>query len=488
MLDRPRVSNQAFSQRFHETILSHEASFRDHYSENHPSNLLGRPIVQQQCAICKKVRCLLQSHRAFARRLRDRGRYAPVRQVADEKIDPFAKHPIVMTPEYEELYARCWLRWNPDFNGPESHLFPHSRYSAIFRTAWHDEALHYGILALLATQVSKVRSGVIDQSALELQSKAIAAQSRAIRHEQLSDARVLTALCIMSNAFAANAKEDLTVHMALIEASLTQRGGLQYLGMDGIIADGLMLGDHTRAVIYNQKPHYQIQTPPLSLETAPAPSPVYVDLCLRGLVSQEVTTAASNYQILITLFDKAAKGRGTPSEATYFSYFANVVECQLANANARYHETNSIDECLVLGGLISNHTLLRNYGQLNPIVATLETRFWKCLTCLREKNCFSPYGLHDLELYLVCVGTITTVRRPSPFEQRSLKILAEMRKDGTCSVRTFHELCDVMEMYGWSESVCVKMYARIWSRSEDTATPTTPVHNVLRSLSHHLQP
>lgn len=74
-------------------------------------------------------------------------------------------------------------------------------------------------------------------------------------------------------------------------------------------------------------------------------------------MSQGVAAAASNYQILVTLFDKAARGRGTPSEATYFFYFANVVECQLANVNARYHDTNTTDECLVLACLVSNHTL-----------------------------------------------------------------------------------------------------------------------------------
>jgi len=451
--------------------------FRDQSPERHASSLLRRSIVQRQCPICKKFRCPLKSHQAFVRHLRERGKGAPVHQLAEEKVDPFAKHPIVMTPEYERLYAQGWLRWNSDFNGPERHLFPHSRYSAVFRNAWHDVALHYGLLSLLATQISMLRSGVVDETALELQGKAISAQSRAIQHDQLSDARVMTALCIMSNAFATNKQDDLTVHLALIGASLRQRGGLQYLGMDGIIADNLMYADHTRAVISNQQPHYQVHTPPVPLNTAPAPSPVYADLCLRGLVSQEVATAASNYQTLVTLFNKAARGRGTPSEATYFFYFANVVEYQLTNANARYHDTNTTDECLILACLVSNHTLLRNYGQLSPAVQIVEARMWKCLAYLRENNHFLPYGLHDLELYLACVCTITSIRTPSPFEHRAIDILAQIRKKSTCSVHTFYELCDVMERYGWSESVCLTLYARLWNKSSDMVTTATPMDN-----------
>lgn len=230
--------------------MSHESnSFRDQLPEADPSSLLRRSIVQRQCTICEKFRCPLKSHQAFVRHLRARGKCAPVHQLAEEKVDPFAKHPIVIMPEYERLYAQGWQRWNSNFKGPERHLFPHSRYSAVFRNAWHDVVLHYGMLSLLATQVSVLRSGVVDETALELQGKAISAQSRAIHHDQLSDARVMTALCMMPNTFATNKKEDLTVHMALIGASLRQQGGPQYLRIDGIIADNLMLGDYTRAVL-----------------------------------------------------------------------------------------------------------------------------------------------------------------------------------------------------------------------------------------------
>lgn len=199
ILDNLHVANQALSHERHETMVSHESnSFRDKLPKAGPSSLLRRSIVQRQCTICKKFRCPLKSHQAFVRHLRARGNCVLVHQLAEEKVDPFAKHPIVITPDYERLYAQGWQRWNSDFKGPERHLFPHSRYSAVFRNAWHDVALHYGMLSLLATQVSMLHSGVVDETALELQGKAISAQSRAIHHDHLSDARVMTALCIMS--------------------------------------------------------------------------------------------------------------------------------------------------------------------------------------------------------------------------------------------------------------------------------------------------
>jgi len=165
--------------------------------------------------------------------------------------------------------------------------------------------------------------------------------------------------------------------------------------------------------------------------------------------------------------DKAAKGRCGLSDATYFAYLATVVEYQLACANAWFHGINTLDECIVLACLVSNHSLLRNYGQLSPIIPEIERRFWRCLDYLRDTQFFHMHQLYHLEYYLVCIGTITSVRRAGPFEDRVVKIIEQMGRRKTGSIQAFHELCDILEQYGWSESVCLTLYATIWNRASD---------------------
>jgi len=108
-----------------------------------------------------------------------------------------------------------------------------------------------GILSVIATQTSVLRSGTIDDFALELQVKAMAAQRKAVQSGEMSDARVLTALCIMSNSFATNKAEYLSAHLQLIGAWLQRRGGLEYLGMEEILADNLIYAGHTKALASN---------------------------------------------------------------------------------------------------------------------------------------------------------------------------------------------------------------------------------------------
>lgn len=426
----------------------------------------------RRCPACNRADCKSASHKGWAlarehRSKRPLQKHAPLNQIDDEKINPFARHPIKMNKEFEALYAMAWTRWNPDFPGPERHLYPKSRYSAIFKEAWHDEAMLYGVLSSFATQVSILRDGVVDQLALDLQGRVLAAQRAALAKGELSDARVITALCIMSNSYATNKDDDLSAHLKVVATWIRRRGGLDRLGMDGIVADNLMFADFVSAAVRNSKPVYTVHLPALTSTTAPEAGPAYTDLGQSRLLNSDVVSMASHYVVLMRIFDRAAKGINESSEATYFAYLANVVEYQLACTNERYHDTNTLEECVILAILIGNYTLLRNHRQLAPCVPIFEVRFWKCLDKLRDRDTFLAPGLQELEYYLVCVGTLTSVRRPSPFEKKSTVIMGDLRKGGFGGVQDFKQLCGVMDKYGWSISVCLKLFSRIWNESLD---------------------
>lgn len=437
------------------------------YKHTGKPSLLRRSVIQRQCLICNRFRCPLRSHEYFARRLRGRqDGEIRLHQIDDEKVDPFARHPIHMTPEYEALYAQGWLRWNSDFRGPERHLFPRSRYSAILRSDWHDEALHYAVLSVIATQLSKLRTGTLDQLALDLQLKVVSAQRKALAHGQFSDARIVTALAIVSNSFAStgNGQEDLSAPLQLIAAGVEKRGGLQYLGMEGIVADNLMLGDHTRAIMYNIMPQYKMHLPPATSTTAPKPGGAYSQLLACGLISAEVEEVANSYWVLLKIYDRAAKGKGTSSEATYFAYLASVVEYRLACLNAKISDSNTLDECIILACLLSNHILLRNYGQMSPSVRSLEARFWQRFENLRSEGFFRNHNLHELEIFFACVGILSLTRKLSSVEDKAVGVLVQLRRQASPPVQEFEELCNVMESYGWAESVCLTLYVKLWNK------------------------
>lgn len=436
------------------------------YDPGPTQSLLKRSTTQRQCLVCSRFRCPLRTHREFVRRLSTHGGYNErLYQIDDEKLDPFAKHPIPMTRDYERVYAQGWLRWDSDFQGPERHMFPYSRYTAVFKYAWHDEALHYGMLSLLATQISMLRDGKADELALDLQSKAIDGQRKALEREEYSDARVMTALCIMSNAFAINRSEDLSAHMRVIIGWLQKRGGLRYLGFDGVIADNLLYGDHTRAVISNQLPHYSVTLPAITSTAAPEAGKCYNELRVAGLISYEAAMAANDYTVLNRIFDRAATGSVSPSEATYFAYLANVVEYQLACANALYRDTNTLDEIIVLACLLGNVAIMRNYGQISPLTWTVESRFWVCLERLKERKIFDRPGHRSLEWYLTCTGVLTATRGKCQYEQRVLQEMVRFRLDPHIPLKDFHQLCSTMDDYGWCKNPCLPLFSRLWHES-----------------------
>ena len=70
----------------------------------------------------------------------------------------------------------------------------------------------------------------------------------------------------MSNHVAAGNPTEMIPHMRAIEAFLKQRGGLRYLGMDGVLADNFVFADHTRVVNYNNRPSYSLHLPSLQPE------------------------------------------------------------------------------------------------------------------------------------------------------------------------------------------------------------------------------
>ena len=135
------------------------------------------------------------------------------------KVDPFAKYPVDVTPDLNELLRQCklmppkrlwshlrplfmqqqhqlsklcnddanmtfstgYLPWQSDFRGPERHLFPVSRFGVAMRSGYTDVTLFIALLSLVATQLSMLRNGEIDELALKLQNKAIRLQAQSCR-------------------------------------------------------------------------------------------------------------------------------------------------------------------------------------------------------------------------------------------------------------------------------------------------------------------
>lgn len=426
---------------------------------------LKNSVAQRQCYICGSLRCLLKSHEALARRIFSQTGKGAIHQIDNAKPDPFAKHPIPMCPELEKLYAQGWTRWDANFNGPERHLFPYPMCTAIFRHGWKDEALHYGVLSVIATQISLLQNGSVNELALDLQIKTIATQREALTRGGYSDARILTSLCILSNSCASNRPDDRSSHMHLITSCLQKRGGLHYLGFDGVIADSLMYMDFICSITNNQIPHYPVTLPAIPSICAPRPGPHYEILKVMGLLSQEVTVAANNYIVMVNIYDRAARSEVIPSEATYFAYLAHVLEYQLACANALYRDTNTLEECITLACILGNVVLMRNCGQISPIAWTVEDRLWRCLERTKESILFRRPELCRFEWYLTCIGMITATRGKCKYEQKVIEELVRFRRNPYQPLKDYEELCRTMDDYGWCRSPCLSLFSRVWNES-----------------------
>lgn len=373
-----------------------------------------------------------------------------------------------MNDQLEQLYNQLFMKWNVDFKGPERHLFPYSRYAAILESAPDDKAVLLGLLSMIATQTALARNGKADDLALTLQLQVVTAQREALlERNEATDARIATAMCILHNLVTTDHSEDIRDNLDRVRLMLRQRGGIRYLGMNGVLADNFMYIDHLSAVAHNEPPKFEITGPYLPSTQAPTGCAAYQALHLRGLLSDDSAQAATLFTVLVQIYDMAATGTCSASNATYFAYLSNVVEFQLSTANAKYHQTNTLDRCLLLGVTLFNHTVFRNARSLAPTIPLIEQRFWQYLQSLQDQGFFHRYELSDLELYLACLGTITSLRRPSHYTEKNIHVLFRLRETQVNEVRTFENLCDIMDRYGWSASVCSALYVEIWKRSSD---------------------
>lgn len=343
------------------------------------------------------------------------------------------------------------------------------------RAANQDPALFIGLLSLIATQLSRIRSGKIDDVALKLQNQAIRLQARACEDGKPDDARIMTALSIMSNHMAAGNAKEMVPHMQAIASFVSRRGGLHNLGMDGLVADNLEYADHTRAVVYNNCSNYPMVLPslqPSAQQITPGSflrhlGAGFYALWQANLISEPLYHAASDISFLTDIYDRAARKVVTIAETHYFSYLASVVEYQLANLNATYHDTGSLDDCLTLALLLLNHSIFRNYGQVSPIIPILESRFWHCFEKLRHD---SRLVSNDLLIWLTFTGVISHVRRPCPFMEDAVKVLAEIRVE---QPRLTFDTVKVLALdkYTWSATVQEHVFRQIWEQVIDKPKP-----------------
>lgn len=329
-----------------------------------------------------------------------------------------------------------------------------------------DKALLIGLLSLVATQISIARHATVDEFALQLQLQAINAQQQALQENgAATDARIATAQCILGNSVHSDHNEDVGTSLAIIKHMAHQRGGIQYLGMNGVLADNFMYIDHLSAIVRNILPEFIVPQPYLASAHAPKSRFVYQGLHRSGLLSDESMCAAILFDVLLQIYDNAAKGLREPSNDSYFAYLSNAVECQLAVANAKHHDTETLDECLILALVIFNHTVFRNSRRLAPPVQLFERRFWTRFRAIRERKFFLRHDLVDLECYLACIGTITSLRHPSSVTEQTIQVLVELRTMEKSPVPDYNALCGVMEKYGWPRIVCFNLYRSIWDKS-----------------------
>lgn len=422
-----------------------------------------------RCPICNKATCKLKSHRLYARDVADRAARpveTPMREIAAEKVDPFGKFPIKMTPQLEQLYRQCFQRWSGNFKGPERHLFPTSRYKAAYSAASSDTALFTALLSLVSTQLSVLRGKDMDELTLRLQNQALRLQYQACQDGNPSDARIMTALCIMSNHMANSNPQGILPHMKAIEVFIRQRGGIQYLGMEGIIADNLTYADHTRAIVYNTHPTYELPLPALD-----PPKTVkrrlgrgFHTLFYNTDIGDAMLQACRDTSCLTDIYDRACKRKETKQESMYFGYLAAVVEYQLGVLNAQNHDTGTLEECLTLALLLINHTVFRNYGQIAPSVPLVEARFWACFDKIFS-HLLGQEDLTDLLLWLAFTGTITSLRRECPFVDKAIVVLVTIY---SCQkFAPFDDVRTTMDMFVWSAPVQEHQFMKLWQQVLD---------------------
>lgn len=273
----------------------------------------------------------------------------------------------------------------------------------------------------------------------------------------------------MSNHIAAGTPSEMVPHMEAVATFVKQLGGLQYLGIDGIVTDNIVYGDHTRAILYNSRPSFPLVMPSLEVQERRVAFSRYLGtafhtLFITGNISEHLYDAARDISLLTDIYNRAAHKRIHEQETTYFDYLNTAVEYQLAELNFIHHNASNLEDMLTLAFLLIDLTIFRNYGNISPLVPIVEERFWRCFTNLRGEGLPGIENSAQLFTWLAFTGAITQTRRKCPYVKTAVLALLGIRKEtGKQSISSFDQISrNVLDLYLWCLPVQKHVCEAIW--------------------------
>jgi len=328
--------------------------------------------------------------------------------------------------------------------------------------------LFQSIISTAAT-IWSLMCGKIDNVALQHLQATIRLHAEAI-HDEISastDANILSALFITANIMGMGYFSEAEQHLNGVNHLVELRGGLQYLGMEGIVASYVMYADHSQSIFFNKPPMWTMPLPSLKIQSSFAPRSGSGFQAMHGsqILHEELLAAAQDVCRLADLLDMGARGKVPPQELNAVGYLSTVAEYQLAHLNALYHSTATRSECVCLGLILFDHIVMRNAGVIHPAIRKIENQFWTAFQAAEARGCWDIENA-CLLIWILLTGLTVMVRSECSWKSYAIDCLRKARSNFVLQDWD-HVRRSVLDPFVWSEMAQDEVFREIWTQTEN---------------------
>lgn len=316
----------------------------------------------------------------------------------------------------------------------------------------NDSALCLAILAASAASLPQ-RTGRAAENVtvLTLFHKALYKLRERLSSGQVSDATVAAATFLWAINSLLNDPDSMRLHGKSVHALVSRRGGLANLGLNGAVAQLVMMIDNLNAIVFGEKTvyPYTVETPPLECEPATVCGAYFTSP--RG--QQSIDPALSKLCLesvgIANLLERMITTRSTTPEYFHAIWKLSTVGFDTTNIYVRFKGTGSMDECVCLAMQLAGIVLYYQPREQQMMVTRQATRLIRAL----HKQEIPGYWVTEMELLVWILFVVAMI----PLEFEGKEWAMDLLCQGLCSKLGAEEWPD-----DWEDTVHRVVLNFIW--------------------------
>jgi hypothetical protein len=324
--------------------------------------------------------------------------------------------------------------------------------SPFFLPAMNDSALCLAVLAASAADLPQ-RSGRAAENVtvLTLFDKAMYQLRERLNSGPVRDATVAAATFLWAINSLLNDADSMRLHGKSVHALVSRRGGLENLGLNGAVAQLVMMVDHLNAIIFGEKTSYpyKFDTPPLESEPAAICGAYFTSPRAQRSIDPALSKLCLESVGVANLLERMINTRSTTPEYFHAMSKLSTIGSDTTNMYVRFRGTGSMDECVCLAMQLTSIVLYYQPREQQMMVIRQASRLIRAL----HKQEIPSYWVIEMELLVWILFVVAMI--PHEFEGKEWAM--DLLCQGLCSKLGAEEWPD-----DWEDTVRRVVLKFIW--------------------------